>query len=580
MAGNFYLIMKLYDNKYIFIKDLGNGGYGKVFLAKERVSNRFVAIKQLLTENKFLQENIIHEIETVAKFENPNIVTFYHHFREEGIFYLVMEYCSGGSLRDKINSNTYTNTEAIDWMITLAKSLRIIHKKGIIHHDIKPDNILFTQNGNIKIADFGVANKNMGTRSYMCPESFSWDFKSTNDPRIDIYSLGVTLMELLTKKNPFLGLSREEIIEKHLSADFPIQKLPNWQQEIILKAINKTPELRFQFMIELEEALNAKSVPIIFNKDNLKAAELIALADKALKTNKWRNALNFLELAQKQYKNNVAVLQALGKYNLRIQKIDAAKSYYEKALKLNSRLDVQKDLGWINLEAKKYPIAIGLLSDHLHRNPADYEAYNLLIRCYYETDRYETAMELSKMIMEANPSLPCFANNYFIAFVLNSNGKSIPPKTKAEQKNNPFIEYNLSVITEKASSHNLKKSPTLKSKLLFMDFQFNNMKENTITILETNNKVQTSSTFNNPIIKFGREEYNQNDIKVSGSTAVSRRHCVIINTKDNVWLYDLESTGTEINDELVINKVPLIGHNTIKIKDIYFELTTDKTKLI
>ena len=572
--------MQLYDNKYIFIKDLGNGGFGKVFLAKERVSNRFVAIKQLLTENKFLQENIIHEIETVAKFENPNIVTFYHHFREEGIFYLVMEYCSGGSLRDKINSNTYTNTEAIDWMITLAKSLRIIHKKGIIHHDIKPDNILFTQNGNIKIADFGVANKNMGTRSYMCPESFSWDFKSTNDPRIDIYSLGVTLMELLTKKNPFLGLSREEIIEKHQSTDFPIQKLPNWQQEIILKAINKTPELRFQFMIELEEALNAKSVPIIFNKENLKAAELIALADKALKTNKWRNALNLLELAQKQYKNNVAVLQALGKYNLRIQKIDAAKSYYEKALKLNSRLDVQKDLGWINLEAKKYPIAIGLLSDHLHRNPADYEAYNLLIRCYYETGRYETAMELSKMIMDANPSLPCFANNYFIAFVLNSNGKSIPPKTKAEQKNNPFIEYNLSVINENELSHNFKKSPTLKSKLLFMDFQFNNMKENTITILETNNKVQTSSTFNNPIIKFGREEYNQNDIKVSGSTAVSRRHCVIINTKDNVWLYDLDSTGTEINDELVVNKVPLIGHNTIKIKDIYFALTTDKTKLI
>lgn len=572
--------MQLYDNKYIFIKELGNGGFGKVFLAKERVSNRFVAIKQLLTENKFLQENIIHEIETVAKFENPNIVTFYHHFREEGIFYLVMEYCSGGSLRDKINSNTYTNTEAIDWMITLAKSLRIIHKKGIIHHDIKPDNILFTQNGNIKIADFGVANKNMGTRSYMCPESFNWDFKSTNDPRIDIYSLGVTLMELLTKKNPFSGLSSDEIIEKHLSADFPIQKLPNWQQEIILKAINKTPELRFQFMIEMEEALNAKSVPIIFNKDNLKAAELIALADKALKTNKWRNALNFLELAQKQYKNNVAVLQALGKYNLRIQKIEIAKSFYEKALKLNPRLDVQKDLGWINLEFKKYPIAIGLLSDHLHRNPADYEAYNLLIRCYYETDRYETAMELSKMIMEANPSLPCFANNYFIAFVLNSNGKSIPPKTKAEQKNNPFIEYNLSVITENELSHNFKKSPTLKSKLLFMDFQFNNMKENTITILETNNKVQTPSALNNPIIKFGREEYNQNDIKVSGSTTVSRRHCVIINTKDNVWLYDLESTGIEINDVVVTNKVPLIGYNNLKINDIYFALTTDKSKLI
>jgi hypothetical protein len=88
-------------------------------------------------------------------------------------------------------------------------------------------------------------------------------------------------------------------------------------------------------------------------------------------------------------------------------------------------------------------------------------------------------MELSKMIMEANPSLPCFANNYFIAFVLNSNGKSIPPKSKSDQKDNPFIEYNLSVITEEELSHNYKKTPSLKSKLLFMDFQFNTLKENT-----------------------------------------------------------------------------------------------------
>ncbi|TDP61184.1 protein kinase domain-containing protein [Flavobacterium dankookense] len=572
--------MQLYDNKYYFEKDLGSGGFGKVFLAKEKVSNRFVAIKQLLNKNKSEQEDIIHEIETISKFENPNIVTYYHHFWEDEVLYLVMEYCSGGSLRDKLETNSITTLEAIEWIQTLASCLRIIHKKGIIHHDIKPDNIVFTQNGTIKIADFGVANKNIGTRAYMSPEAFSWDIDSTNDPRIDIYALGVTLMELLSKQNPFFGLSREEIIEKHQSADFPIQQLPNWQQEIILKAINKTPELRFQFMIELEEALKAKSVPIIFNKDNLKAAELIALADKALKTNKWRNALKFLELANKQYDNNVAVLLALGKYNLRIQKIETAKSFYEKALKLNPRLDVQKDLGWMNLEAKKYPIAIGLLSDHLHRNPADYEAYNLLIRCYYETDRYETAMELSKMIMEANPSLPCFANNYFIAFVLNSNGELIPPKSKYEKSENHFIGYNLSVITESKKSHNYKETPTLKSKLLFMDFQFNILKENTITILETNNEYHTEKSISEPIIKFGRQEYTQNDIRISGGVAVSRRHCIIINTKDNVWLYDLESTGTEINDTIVTNKIPLIGYNKLKIKDIYFTLTTDKTKLL
>lgn len=72
--------MQLYDNKYTFIKDLGNGGFGKVFLAKEKVSNRYVAIKQLLNTNKSEQEDIIHEIEIVSKFENPNIVTYYHHF--------------------------------------------------------------------------------------------------------------------------------------------------------------------------------------------------------------------------------------------------------------------------------------------------------------------------------------------------------------------------------------------------------------------------------------------------------------------------------------------------------------------
>ncbi len=572
--------MQYFDNKYTFIKDLGSGGFGKVFLAKERVSNRYVAIKKLKNTNKSEQEDIIHEIEMVSKFENSNIVTYYHHFFEDDTLYLVMEYCPGGSLRVKIKEGKIKSSEAIAWIETLASCIRNIHKKGIIHHDIKPDNILFSQNGTIKIADFGVANKEIGTRAYMSPESFQWEVNSTKDPRIDIYALGVTLMEVLTKQNPFFGLSQDEIIEKHQSADFPIQNLPNWQQEIILKAINKVPELRFQFMIELEEALKAKSVPIIFNKDNLKAAELIELANRALKTNKWRNALKFLELANKQYKNNVTVLQALGKFYLRVQKIEMAKFCYEKALKLNTRLDVQKDLGWINLEAKKYPIAIGLLSDHLHRNPADYEAYNLLIRCYYETDRYETAMELSKMIMEANPSLPCFTNNYFIAFVLNSNGKSIPPKSKSEQKDNPFIEYNLSVITEKELSHNFKKTPSLKSKLLFMDFQFNTLKENTISILETNNKIVTPNSFNIPIIKFGREEFNLNDIQVSGANAVSRRHCIIINTKDNVWLYDLESTGTEINDTIVTNKIPLIGYNKLKINDIYFTITTDKSKLL
>ena len=572
--------MILYDNKYSFIKDLGDGGFGKVFLAKEKVSNRYVAIKQLKNTDKTEQEDIIHEIEIVSKFDNSNIVNYYHHFWQEDKLFLVMEYCSGGSLRDKIKEGKIVASEALQWIQTLTECLRIVHKKGIIHHDIKPDNILFSQNGIIKISDFGIANKDIGTRSYMSPESFSWDSDTKQDPRIDIYALGVTLMELLTGKNPFSYLSIEDIIEKHQKADFPIQKLPNWQQEIILKSINKVPELRFQFMVEFEEAIKAKSVPIIFKKEGLKAAELVEHAEKALKTNKWRSAAKYLELANANYPNNVAVLQAFGKYYLRIQQIKKAKEYLEKALRLNPRLDVQKDLGWINLENKKYPIAMGLLSDHLHRHPLDYEAYNLLIRCYYETNRFEPAMELSKMLMDTNTNLPCFANNYYISYVLHNQGKAIVPKSILKITNNPFIDYNYSVLSEDKKSHSFNRLPTLKSKLLFMDFHFNTIKENTITFLESNNENINSASITNSIIKFGREGFNENDIEVIDAKLVSRRHCVIINSKDNVWLYDLESIGTYLNDEKINGKVPIIGFNKITIDKINFTITTDKNKLL
>lgn len=572
--------MSLFDKKYSYVKELGAGGFGKVFLAKERISNRFVAIKQLLNKNKSEQEDIIHEIETISKFDNPNIVTYYHHFWEDELLYLVMEYCSGGSLRDKMDSGKISTSDALLWIQTLTTCLRTVHKKGIVHHDIKPDNILFSQNGTIKISDFGVANKDIGTRAYMSPEAFNWNVDTKQDTKIDIYALGVTLMEILTGKNPFFSITREEIIEKHQKADFPIQNLPNWQQEIILKAINKVPELRFQFMIEFEEAIKAKSVPIQFKKEILKAAELVELAEKALKTNKWRSAEKYLELANKTYPDNVTVLQSFGKYYLRIQRIEKAKQFLEKALQLNPRLDVQKDLGWINLENKKYPIAMGLLSDHLHRHPSDYEAYNLLIRCYYETNRFEPAMELSKMLMETNKHLPCFANNYYICYALNNQSKVISPKSIMKITENPFIDYNYSVISEDKKSHNFNKAPTLKSKLLFMDFHFNTMKENTITILESNNQNIHPETISKPIIKFGREGFIVNDIEVSSGTSISRRHCVIINSKDNVWLYDLESTGTYLNNDEVNNKIPLIGYNKLTVDKIDFTITTDKNKLL
>jgi len=570
----------LYDNRYEYVKDLGEGGFGKVFLAREKISKRLVAIKQLKSTDKENQKDIIHEIEIVSKFDNQNIVAYYHHFWQDAQLFLVMEYCAGGSLRDKVKLKTITSTDVFNWMQSLAECLRTVHKKGIIHHDIKPDNILFNENGTIKISDFGIANTGGGTRAYMSPEALNWDNKAKADPRVDIYAIGVTLMEILTGKNPFFFQSKEQIIQLHQKADFPIKQLPNWQQEIILKAINKVPELRFQYMVELEEAIKSKAVPVVFNREILKAAGLVAFAERALKLKKWRSAVKYLELANNTYPDNVSVFQSFGKYYLLMQKIDRAKVFFEKALRLNPRLDVQKDLGWINLENKNYPIAISLLSDHLHRHPSDLEAYNLLLQCYYETNRYEAGIELSKNILSVFPENPCFANNYYVCSVMHNIGQTVFPDTILKAKSNAFIDYNFSVILESEPSHSGLKRPTLKSKLLFMDYRFLNLGANTLHFIENTAQNGPVGDTRKTIIKFGREGYEANDVKVPGGSSISRRHCLIINCKDDMWLYDLESIGTYLNDNIVIHKTPLFVLNKIRIGSTEYTITTDKTKLL
>lgn len=571
---------ELYDNKYRFEKELGKGGFGRVFLAREEVSDRLVAIKQLNNTDKEQQEIIIYEIQVVAKFNHPNIVTYHHHFSQDGLLYLVMEYCSGGSLQEKLDAKQVDAVNALLWIQTLAEAFEFVHQKGIIHHDIKPLNILFAEKGTIKISDFGVANTGAGTRAFMSPEALNWESDSVKDARVDIYALGVTLMMLLSGANPFYFLSREEIIALHDKGDFPIKKLPNWQQEIILKAINKVPELRFQSMNDFAEGIKAKQVPLVLNKDIIKAGEFAEKAEKLLSTKKWLRAGALLEFAAGQYPNNVNVIRVLGKYYLMQQHISKAKRCYEKALQLNSRLDVQKDLGWLNLAAKKYPTAISLLSDHLHRNPSDYEAYNLLLQCFYETNRYEAGMDLARTLLDINPENSCFANNYYICCCLHNIGETVFPNTVLKAKSNEFVDYNFSIILESEPTHSKDKKPTLKSKLLFMDYRFLKLAVNTLHFVQSNIEDGKFGATTKRIIKFGRKGYDVNDIEVPGGTSISRRHCLIINCKDDVWLYDLDSTGTYVNNELVKDKVPLLGLNTIKIGKAEYQVTTDKDKLL
>jgi len=571
---------KIFNNIYQFERVLGKAGFGTVFLVREDVSDRLVAIKRLNNQDANQQDVIIHEVRMVSGFNHPNIVTYHHNYSEDGLLFLVMEYCAGGSVRDAINSRKVSASEALTWIQTLAETLDFVHGRKIIHHDIKPDNILVTETGTLKIADFGIANMGGGTRAYMSPEALAWDENSVLDARVDIYALGVTLMELLTGQNPFFYKSPEEVQAMHDKGDFPIKSLPGWQQEIILKAINKVPELRFQSMSDFAAAIRSKHVPLLLDTDAIRAGQVAERAERSLSTKKWVRAGSLLEFAAEKYPNNVNVLRALGRFHLMQQKIAMAKSAYEKAIKLNPRIDVQKDLGSINLALKDYPTAISLLSDHLHRNPSDLEAHNLLLQCFYETDRHEVAVSLARSILSIEPNNPCFANNYYIASLLHRMGEKIPPSDLLGAYTNEFIAYNFSVVSESALTHDWGSKPTLKSKLLFMDYRFRKLTRSPLFISDEPAATKKLRPTNRFIVTFGREGYSVNDIEVPGSSSISRRHCVVINCRNDVWLYDLASTGTYVNGERVQGKLPLIGRNVVRIGNKEFVITSDKDNLI
>ena len=571
---------QLFNSVYRFERDLGKGAFGTVFLAREDVSRRQVAIKQLNSQDADRQRVIIHEMQMVSRFNHPNIITYHHHFSDNGLLFLVMEYCAGGSVRDAIARRKISTTEALNWILMLAEALEFVHEKEIVHHDVKPDNILFTENGTIKLSDFGIANTGGGTLAYMSPEALDRDEHSVGDPRVDIYALGVTLMELLTYQNPFTYKSPEDLQAIHEKSDFPIKSLPTWQQEIILKAVNKVPELRFQSMHDFAAAIRSKHVPLLLDKDAIRAGQVAERAERSLSTKKWTKAGSLLEFAAEKYPRNVNVLRALGRFHLMQQKIDRAKCAFEKAIKLNQRIDVQKDLGWINLALKDYPAAISLLSDHLHRNPSDLEAHNLLLQCFYETDRYEVAISLALAILDIEPTNPCFANNYYIASLLHKMGQKIPPGDLLGKYTNEFIAYNFSVISESVLTHAWREAPTLKSKLLFMDYRFRKLTRNPLFISDEPTAEKHSRQINKLIVTFGRDGYQVNDMQVAGSANVSRRHCVLVNGRDDVWLYDLDSTGTYLNDERVKGRMPMIGRNILRVGSKEFVITNDRDSLV
>ena len=260
---------KLLAGRYELIEKIGDGGMAVVYKGKDRLLNRYVAIKILrpeFTKDEQFIENFRKESQAAAGLSHPNIVGVYDVGKEGNIYYIVMELIEGKVLSQIIREKGRLDyKEAIDITRQVASALSLAHKNQIVHRDVKPHNILMTGAGVAKLADFGIAkavsaativggsNKVMGSVHYFSPEQARGSYV---DERSDIYSLGIVLYEMLTGKVPFDGDNPVSIALMHINDEVPsvtaeVPGLPPQLEKIIKKATAKYQSSRYRSIDEL-----------------------------------------------------------------------------------------------------------------------------------------------------------------------------------------------------------------------------------------------------------------------------------------------------------------------------------------
>ena len=267
------LVGRYIGNRYEILEKIGNGGMATVYKAKCHVLNRFVAVKVLkeefTTDEEFIRRFNI-EAQSAAGLTHPNIVSVYDVGHEDNIYYIVMELIQGKTLKEIIveERGPLPWKWSVNVAIQIASALEMAHRNNIIHRDIKPHNIIITEDGVAKVTDFGIAKAvsnstitafgtTIGSVHYFSPEHARGGY---TDAKSDIYSLGVVMYEMVTGKVPFDADTPVSVALKHMQEDPvpPIElnpHLPEAVNKIILKALKKDPMLRYQTATELLQDL-------------------------------------------------------------------------------------------------------------------------------------------------------------------------------------------------------------------------------------------------------------------------------------------------------------------------------------
>ena len=267
---------RLIGNRYEILEKIGNGGMATVYKARCHVLNRNVAVKVLkeefTTDAEFVKRFNI-EAQSAASLSHPNIVSIYDVGNEGDIYYIVMELVQGKTLKEIITDEGILPWKwTVNIAIQIASALEVAHRHNIVHRDIKPHNIIITEDGTAKVTDFGIAKAvsnstitsfgaTIGSVHYFSPEQARGGY---TDAKSDLYSLGVVMYEMLTGKVPFDADTPVSVALKHMQ-EVPVEPktlnptIPDSVNKIIIKAMQKEPSLRYisatEMLTDLKESI-------------------------------------------------------------------------------------------------------------------------------------------------------------------------------------------------------------------------------------------------------------------------------------------------------------------------------------
>jgi serine/threonine protein kinase/Tfp pilus assembly protein PilF len=335
------VIGEVLSNRYRILREIGSGGMAWVYLAEDTIENRLVAVKVLYpqySEDVSYIQRFNREAKLAIGLTDPHIVRVLDYGASRDVHYLVMEYIQGKDLREYLEQKgALPYEEALSIVDQVAAALEKAQKQGIVHRDIKPQNLMLTPDGTIKVLDFGIARARalpsltqsgfVGSPYYISPEQAMGE---EVDIRSDIYSLGVVLYEMLSGRLPFDAKSPWSIISQHIATEPPELILPDGHlppavKRLLNKALAKRPEDRFRTPAELREAVAAllAGLPMELEVESDQVPDKQALlenlyerATEAAQTGEWQRAVdlyNQVSSINPSYKDVSKKLREAGK---------------------------------------------------------------------------------------------------------------------------------------------------------------------------------------------------------------------------------------------------------------------------